>query len=309
MEVVSDMSSFYDSVKLDEMRIQTENEIKKLNGICQTIESSITSKSNKSSVVKRIGTIIGLIFWVIIYFIIISVVLVHSSEEIIDRLSLLFLFLAGIFVFIKIIDIIGEFSYYGNIRRLQAQLNSIKKKIDTSYQSLKATSDKIFESRQNGWNYVIEINDPIIGKMESLRSKTDSIKERNNKVLNKLLTVFYYLMSVVFTVFVSRSLYDLAYDLSSRCLSYFFSYTLSQHAADIILTIILVIACIGECFLATILYTATDEKITNVTLIGTLLGPVAFALLVAVVLLIVGLISLLIIIGILALAFACTCGG
>ena len=309
MEVISNMSSFYDNVKLDAMKLQSESELGKISGVCQNIDSTLKSKSNDSSLIKRIGSVVGVIFWVFAYSMIVAMVPNPEAISLIENMSILFFCIASIFIFVRIIDIILEFSYYGKISHLLLQLNSINKKIEKNKQSLDKTSSKLSEARNNGWNYAFEICDPILQQANNVQLKVDNLKDRKSGALNKLMIFLYYVISLIITVYVSRALYAKAYDISYRMLSYFLSVNLSEHVGYIILTVLLVIACIGEIFVAATALEMTDQKVNNLTLIGTLLGPVAFVILVAAVLLIVALLVLAIVLGIFALAFSCCSGG
>ena len=112
MEVISNMSSFYDNVKLDAMKLQSESELGKISGVCQNIDATLKSKSNDSSLIKRIGSVVGVIFWVFAYSMIVAMVPNPEAISLIENMSILFFCIASIFIFVRIIDIILEFSYY-----------------------------------------------------------------------------------------------------------------------------------------------------------------------------------------------------
>lgn len=301
--------NFNQSIKLNKY---SETATKKLNDMQSRLsktESSFETRMNGKSTGGLIGTVIGVILWLVVF----GIGAVIASATVDSIILTVGVAVVAILMLFMIVDSVVNIVYYGRISNYRGAVSRLSQRVRSGKSSIMKNHDLFISAKSRGWNHPFNVANSIPDEAEAIETKMSSIENLRTGFLNGGKNVFYYASVIAVTAIGSLALFPWVI----KTVTNITDGSLNTMTILIICIVATVLACIGEILLAKMVWEKTDLNVTPVTLLILLVAPVLFALIIAVgtlivaiVMFVLGIIVYLIgIVAALAIAYSCLCGG
>lgn len=192
-----------------------------------------------------------------------------------------------------------QLRYYGAILSARDRLGRLRGRLTMGQSSL-SNNLKVFQGRRSAqWELPLEPGPSIDQEANLIETQLSSMEALSNGFIAKTKTFLYYVVCTAWAAVGSYALFD-------RVGSFLFEATGS--ATQVVMMVALVIVCIIEAVIAKALWGATNNDVVNVTLLAVLAGPVVFAILCALVVLVIAVVQAVLYIAAIIVGIACVLG-
>ena len=196
--------------------------------------------------------------------------------------------------------------YYGVLLSARNKLRRLREQVAEARSALSGDLEHWSACEANDWKAPVRAGENVIAETERVDAQLGSMKALSDGGLSKLLTGLYFISCVAWAIVAFYFCRDLGEGMLNAL-------DFSAETDQVILVICAIVGVIVTVVLCRLVWAACGNQVRNVTLLGLLIGPVAFPALVAVVLLLVAVVQLVIgiaVVGVIgAVAYACLCGG
>lgn len=232
--------------------------------IDEILDTQMEGKTMGQMTGSALGSLIWLGLYVGLYFIVKEMTYSNPSAPValIAALVLMVLMLADHFVKLR---------YYGSISRTRSQLQQVRGRIEAARNNLSDDLNAFLSFRSSGWNLDLAPGNAIDEDLDEVERSISSMVALQSGGLQKLKVFAYYITSLAWAFSGSMAL--------SPLLQTFLEDTFSYDTISVIAVIGAVIVTVADYFVAKYFWSRTNCAVTNMTLIGTLIGPVLFGLL------------------------------
>lgn len=261
------------------------------------IEEGIQLRMDGKTRWKVAGSLFVTIMWLAAY---IGAYIV--AKELVDNRILLAVFciVLGLMGFM-IMDTVMDFAYYGKISSYKGTIHHLRNRVDVGKDAIEKNQDALLKSRAKGWNYVLRADSSIFDETESVQTEMANMESLQKGTINGAKNILFYTVIVAITVIGCIALFP----MGNKIIQMWPGDALSSETLRIIDDVALLIAVLIEVPISVWIWGRTDCRVTNITLLATLAGPVIFLVLVGVGTLLVSI--LIIIVQLAALAVAAFC--
>lgn len=300
--------NFNNSFTLKTFSDSAEKQFNEMQSRLEKIEGSFQTRMDGRTTGGLVGAFIGTMFWCAA----LIALFVFLRGRVNDILLLVTAGASLALLLAMLIDHIMSFAYYGKIAKYKTAVSQLRSRVAVGKNSIKANYDTFMGTRKRGWDYRLSPAPSIPEKATSLVSTMTNMESLKGGFINGAKNFFFYVVVIMITIVGGVALFQ----IGGQIMTGISGESLSEDTIQILNIVALAIVGIGEVILAKLVWSKTDCKVTNVTLLILAVGPAAFLALIAIatalVMLVVGLVSLVIsIIGIVivcVLAYACLCG-
>lgn len=290
------------NIKLNSMADAARKTFDSTDKRLEEIESNFHSKMRGRTMGGVIGSFFGTAFWIAAF----GFLAFNLYNYMNNTMFLVTLGAVGLFMLVMIIDDCMNFKFFGKVSSYGSSVSQLRSRVRVGRESISANTDTYMRTKENGWNYGLKIGESIHDEATSIEGTLSSMDALKNGGINSCKTGLYYIVGILITVVGCMALFPTV----SGWLYNFFS--LSSDALQAICWIAMIVVCVGEYFIAKLVWSWTDCNVNNLTVFGALAGPLAFIALIlagsAIVGLVVLAVTIILYIAGIAIAIACVCG-
>lgn len=266
------------------------------------IENNFHSKMQGKTLGEIIGSFLGTIIWIVAF----GWVAYYLYYQMNRNLFLITIGAVGLLMLVMLIDECMNFKFYSKVSPYGLCVSQLRSRVRVGRESISANIDTYLKTKDKGWDYNLEVGESIPDEATIIEETMSSMESLKNGFINSFKTGVYYIVAILITIVGSTALFPTA----SQWLYDFFK--LSNDALLGICGFAMMVVCVGECFIAKLVWSWTDCNVNNMTIFGALVGPIAFCALIlvgsAVVGLIIAVVSIVLYLAALAIGIACVCG-
>ena len=266
------------------------------------LEDSLKQRMGKKTRGTLIGGIIVTLLWTVLYIIVYAFCREFALHAIFSLLAIASSVLLVLFV---LIGSFVELSYYGTILSAQSKLAKLRGRVESAKRNLHGNYNNYMQRERSGWEMPLQAGQPVEEEVRQLEKQLSGLESVRSGFVNGVKNALYYIATVAWTVMGSGFVFELVYPLVES--------DVEEKTARIICYIAIALACVGAVLVAKLIWGKTDCSVKNITLLGTLNGPVIFAALALVAILVVLAVQLIIaaagVIIAAVIAISCCCGG
>ncbi len=270
-----------------------------------TIEGAFETRMKGKSLGSLIFSSIVTIVWLVIF-----LVAAIVARPMVNNFFLIIAVVAVIaMIAFMLISNYMNYTYYGKFTTYKNTVTGLKDRVSAGKNAIPACDEAFKKAKANGWHLPLKPGPSISAEADTVEATIAGIESLEKGFVSKTKTALFFIVNALITIVGSLALFPVGDSIINGITDVGFSYD-----TIVIFDIIaLVIVLGGHSYLAYLVWEATKYNVTNATLLITLVGPVAFLLLILVatlvVLLVVFLFWVAIAIAGLALAYFCFCGG
>lgn len=274
--------TFNNSFELNKLMDSAREEFDSVKGQLDSIESRVDRQLGG----KTRGALVGAIFVTLIWtavFLVVGYILYNALHP---YAGMAFWVVSLLLMLFLLISDFSQIGYYGAILKARDRVAKLKRRVELGKAGLSGAMKELTACKEKGWDKKLSIGTPILEDARTIERQLSGMESVRHGFVHKMKNVLYYILCVGFTGAACYMLYDLAYNIVDG--------EISDKTLKIILIIATVIACVIEIFLAKWLWGKTHFSVNNATLFAILFGPLAFALLLLIVVLVIFLVQLVI---------------
>jgi len=293
--------NFQNSFTLKKMQSDAQDRFSRVSGKIDTVADTLKRRLGGKSRGALVGGFVISIVWAIAYCILYAVMR-EANHPLVTLVTL------GTSVLLVVFAIIGNvvsLSYYGAILNAEAKLGKLRNRVESAKRSLSADMTNCMSRGASGWEMPLQPGSSVEEEVRKIESSLSGLEKVSGGFVNGVKNVLYYIATVGWTVAGSFLFYQLLLPLVED--------EVSDKTANIVFYIAMLIACVGAVIVAKLIWGKTECSVKNLTLLGTLNGPVVFLALALIVILVVLAVKLIIAaLGIIIaaiVAISCCCGG
>lgn len=296
--------NFNENIILDAYSDSANKQFDDLQERLSGIGNNFQSRMNGKTTSGLIGSLIGTLTWLAVFGLAVSLAWNYCEHMLLLIGSGA---VVGLIIFV-IIDRIMDFSYYGNISSYKNSISLLKNRVSIGKSSIKTNNDAFLNSKINGWRFLLKAAPSIPDEATSAETTMANMESLKKGFINGAKNFFYFASVLAVAVTGAVALFPVAEEIMNIG-----GHGPSGDIALVLNIIALVIAAIGTVILAKLIWSKTDCNVNNVTIFATVIGPVAFLVLIGlgtlIVYLAIAMFYILILIAAVAIVFACVCGG
>ena len=268
----------------------------------EEIESNFHSKMQGRTMGGIIGSFFGTAFWMVAF----GYVTYYLYNQMNSTIYLITVGAVGLLMLVMLIDDCMNFKFFGKVSSYGSCVSQLRSRVRVGRESISANTDTYLKTKDNGWDYKLEVGESIPDEATAIEEIMSSMESLKNGFINSSKTGLYYIVAILITIVGSMALFPTV----SQWLYDFFS--LSNDALQAICWIAMIVVCVGECFIAELVWSWTDCNVNNMTIFGVLVGPLAFIVFIlagsAIIGLIIAVVTIVLYLAALAIGIACVCG-
>lgn len=296
------------NIKINSMADKARKTFESTDKRLENIERNFHSKMRGRTMKGAIGSFFGTALWIIVA-IIAAINYPLNVDNIFDFEFIIYVVtfaIIGLLLINMIIDEIMNFKFLGEVSSYGLNVSQLRSRIKIGSKAINANVDTYIDAKNKGWDYNLDLGESILDETEIIEGTLSSMDSLKNGFINSFKTKLYYITAIIITFVGSNMLSSTA----AYILTEFFE--ISNDAAKGFCIVAMIGACVAEIFIAKLFWSRNECNVTNITLFGMVIGPVAFIALILVGSLVVGLvyIAIQVVIAIIgfAIAIACICG-
>lgn len=281
------------NIQLDRMMEDAKTKFSESNKRLEELDYGFRSKMGGRSMSSIGGAFIGTTIWLVVFavFLVASVPYANPMLLMIAAISLV------IFIVLMYIDDVVNYKFYNGVSMYGANITQLKSRIKYGYDSMNSNMNEFKQSKQNGWNYKLNVGKSIPDEIAAIEDTMSSMESLKKGFVSSAKTFMFYATAIMITIVGGFALRDVALGIVDNFDSSAYG------VANVVGYVMLVVACIAEYLLAKYVWGRTNCDVTNLTIaiilagpvifvIGTVLGVLAVALIVLLLQIAVGLIAL-----------------
>lgn len=287
---------------LNKLQSDAQDKLSKLTEWIGTVHDGLKRRMGGRSRGSMIGGIIMNAVWLVIYVILYAVCREAAFHPLISLLSVAASVLLILFM---VIGGFVEMGFYGTVLRSESRLIKLKNRVESAKRNLHGDMKTYNDRMAMAWEQPLQPGEPLEEELRQIETQLTGVQNVESGFVHGMKNAMYYVTTVAWTIMGSGLIYNLIYPLVEG--------DVSEKTANIVSWILILLGCVGAVLVAKLLWGKTDCRVKNLTLLGTLSGPVVFALLAVVAILLVLAVKLILAaIGFIiaaVIAFSCCCGG
>lgn len=289
------------NIKINSMADAARKTFDSMDKRLEEVESNFHSKMRGRTMGGIIGSFFGTAFWMVAF----GYVAYYLYNQMNSTMFLITVGVVGLLMLVMLIDDCMNFKFYGKVSSYGSCVSQLRSRVRVGRESISANTDTYLKTKDNGWDYNLEVGESIPDEATIIEG-TMSMESLKNGFINSSKTGLYYIAAILITIVGSMALFP---TVSQWLYSFFY---LSNDTLQPIFWIAMIVVCVGECFIAKLVWSWTDCNVNNMTIFGALVGPLAFIVLIlagsVIISLIITVISILLYLAALAIGIACVCG-
>lgn len=267
----------------------------------EEIESNFHSKMRGRTMVRIIGSFIGTAFWIAAF----GFAAYYLYDQINSTMFFITIGAVGLLMLVMLIDEGMNFKYYGKVSSYGSSVSQLRSRVRVGREAISANADAYLKTKDKGWNCSLEVGESIPDEATIIEGTMSSMESLKNGFLSSSKTGLYFIVAILITIVGSMALLPTV----SEWLYIFFE--LSSGILQAICWIAMIVVCVGEFFIAKMVWSWTDCDVNNITIFGAIVGPLAFIVLSlagsAIVALIMIIATIVFYLAALAIGIACAC--
>lgn len=268
-------------------------------------EAKIRGKMNGKTTEGLAGSFIGSILWFIAF----VVAAACSWSSVNPPLMLFAMTVVFALILFMMIDNRLDFSYAKNIVPYIDRILNLKKRVSEGKELMEQQKDSFMAAKETGWDFPLQVSESIPAEAFNILNSLNKIESLKKGSINTAKNTFFFTASVVVTLVGCIAQFSFGGDVITKIVGETFSSGLLLLFNCIALTLVLV----GTVLLAKLAWSKTNCNVTNITLFATIVGPIVFipliAILTVLVLIIFALIQIVLIVAGIVLVLATTSVG
>ena len=267
----------------------------------EEIESNFHSKMRGRTMVGIIGSFIGTAFWIAAF----GYAAYYLYDQMNSTMFLITIGAVGLLMLVMLIDEGMNFKYYGKVSSYGSSVSQLRSRVRVGRETISANADAYLKTKDKGWNCSLEVGESIPDEATIIEGTMSSMESLKNGFLSSSKTGLYFIVAILITIVGSMALLPTV----SEWLYNFFE--LSSGILQTLCWIAMIVVCVGEFFIAKMVWSWTDCDVNNITIFGAIVGPLAFIVLSlagsAIVALIMIIATIVFYLAALAIGIACAC--
>lgn len=228
--------------------------------------------------------------------------LLATAEQLLfPQLPLVALGLSLALTVLMVISGFTRMKYFGVLLGARDRLAALRRRLNVGTSSLLPNQGALMDRRASRWELPLEPGPSIPEEAASIAAQLSNLEALRRGPVGLATQALYYLTGIAWTLVGACSLFSAivsALDAGSRV----------DSTDTTVLIIGMALACVAAVLLSKLLWGKTDCSVTNVTLLATMSGPLAFLALVLVIVLAIAVVQLVLAIAAVAIAGVCLIG-
>lgn len=293
--------NFQNHIQLKKMRNDAQDRLSRTAEKIDAAADTLKQRMGGASRGSLIGGFVVNILWAAAYCVLYALVrrFCHPLA------ALVTLGVSLLLVLFCVIGNVASLSFYGAILNAESRLGKLKSRVESAKRSLGGDLNACMARSAEGWEQPIQPGEPVEEELRRIESATAGMEAVSGGFVNGVKNVLYYVSTVCWTVSGAFLGYELLLPLVED--------DVSEKTANVVFVIAMLVACVGAVIAAKLIWGGTGCRVKNLTLLGTLNGPVVFLVLGLLVILVVLAVQLILAaLGVIIaaiVAISCCCGG
>ncbi len=238
------------------------------------IESSLSSRMNNKSTKRLIGSFIATLVWLAAF---LAAAIVLKSYVPSRILLIAIATLSSLLCIFMLLDCVINVSYYGKISGFRKAVSSVKNKLSRHREQIQTKQGEFMSAKSKGFELPLSASTSVFEQYESISAKTRNMESLKNGFMYKAKNFFYFAVAIGITLFGCAGLFGINGEIMMNISNKY----IEPNTLNILNIIALAIALIVEIFVAKYIWGKTHCNVNNATVFGTLVGPVAYLVLTA----------------------------
>lgn len=237
------------NIKINSMADAARKTFDSMDKRLEEVESNFHSKMRGRTMGGIIGSFFGTAFWMVAF----GYVAYYLYNQMNSTMFLITVGVVGLLMLVMLIDDCMNFKFYGKVSSYGSCVSQLRSRVRVGRESISANTDTYLKTKDNGWDYNLEVGESIPDEATIIEG-TMSMESLKNGFINSSKTGLYYIAAILITIVGSMALFP---TVSQWLYSFFY---LSNDTLQPIFWIAMIVVCVGECFIAKLVWSWTDRK-------------------------------------------------
>lgn len=258
------------SFGLEQMLEEAQDQMAAAKKRLRSLDAALVKRLDGRNRLGLLGAVLFSVGWIAVFL----VASVYLKGHLPEPLRLALLGVSLLLALSLIIDELIQISYYGSILNARTRLLQMRRRVDKAQKTLADHLETYLKRRDAQWELPLTVGSSINQTAGQISARLSGMEALSSTFLTAAKTVLYYAACVVWAAAGSYILFGLV-------VAFEFLEGLSPNTITIMMVASTVIACIFEALFARMIWAKTDCDVGNLTLLALALGPVIFAVVIA----------------------------